>query len=563
MVHPSKSKDTPAELRNNDPPSLEGQAEILDLAHVLIRDTSDRIVYWNTGAERLYGWTTGEALGQVSHLLLQTQFPEPLAAITAQLWHDGQWKGELLHRTRDGDQIVVASYWVLHRTDQGLPRAILEVNNDISELKRSQQTIQQLNTAQANAMPGISRLDARGRYTEVNEHYAQMLGYASSELLGKDWRPTIYPDDQPTALQAYEGLRNEGKAEFEAQAIRKDGSVFLQHVLLVAINDPSGKFAGHYGFMRDITDREREEQLRASREYLRAFAIHLDSAIETERLRISREIHDELGQALTSLAIDLGWLNNRVQDIAQYRTRISVRKKIASMSELVNSMISEVRRIASDLRPPLLDEVGVSAAIETHARNFQDRTGIHCHTTLQDDIDIDQERAVSLFRIYQEAMTNVARHTGANRVAIRLSQRDDVLTLEVENDGRAISEAEASSLRSHGILGMQERARILGGSLSVRGIPGAGTLVRLEVPNKIHALRPQTLRQSELSGSIRILIVDDHPIVRQGVKQILMESSLKVVFEEAQDAASLHQHIYTNDFDLVLLDLSLPDKSGP
>ncbi|MGH8613434.1 MAG: PAS domain S-box protein, partial [Gammaproteobacteria bacterium] len=562
MADPAHLKDVPVEHRRvNDPPPLEGQAEILNLAHILIRDTSDRIVFWNTGAEKLYLWTRGEALGRVSHELLQTQFAEPLASIRAQLWRDGLWKGELLHRRRDGKQIVVASHWGLHRNDQGLPRAILEVNNDITELKHSPQTIQQLNTALANAMPGISRLDSRGRYTEVNEYYAQMLGYASSELLGKDWRATIYPEDQPTALQAYERLRNEGKAEFEAQAIRKDGSVFFQRVLLVAIADPSGKFAGHYGFMCDITDRKHEEQLRESRERLRAFAIQLDSAIETERVRISREIHDGLGQALTTLAIDLAWLNNRVRNADREGTASSVGKKIASMSELVDSVIGDIRRIASDLRPPLLDKVGLSAAIETHAWQFQERTGIRCHTTLQHQIDIAQERAVTVFRIYQEAMTNVARHAGANRVAIKVSQRNDVLTLEVQNDGRAISKAEASNPHSQGILGMQERARILGGSLSIIGIPGAGTVVRLETPKK-HVLRAETSGQDEISSNIRILIADDHPLIRQGVKQIFMEDGLEVAFHEAHDVASMQEHIYAKDFDLLLLDLSLPGKNG-
>jgi len=564
MADPAHSIDAPVERGCvNEPPPLEGQAEILNLAHLLIRDTSDHIVFWNTGAEELYGWTSGEALGQVSHDLFQTQFPEPLASIRAQLWRDSQWKGELLHRRRDGEQIAVASHWVLHRNEQGLPRAILEVNNDITELKHSEQTIQQLNTALANAMPGISRLDARGRYTEINEHYTQMLGYASSELLGKDWRATVYPEDQPTALQAYERLRAEGKAEFEAQAIRKDGSVFFQRVLLVAIADPSGKFAGHYGFMRDITDRKHEEQLRESRERLRAFAIHLDSAIETERVRISREIQDGLGQVLTTLAIDLAWLNNRVQNTDRDGTASSVGQKIASMSELVDSVIGDIRRIASDLRPPLLDKVGLSAAIEAHARQFQERTGIRCHTTLQDEIDIAQERAVTVFRIYQEAMTNVARHAGANCVTIRVSQRDDVLTLEVQNDGRAISTVEASNPRSQGMLGMQERARILGGSLDVIGIPGTGTVVRLEAPkNHVLTTQAQATGQREISNTIRILIVDDHPLIRQGVKQIFMEDGLAVAFDEAHDVASMHERIYTKDFDLVLLELSLPGTSG-
>lgn len=322
-------------------------AEILDEAHVMIRDTDDRIVFWNSGEERLYGWTKDEALRQVSHQLLQTKFPQPLTTIQAALERDGHWKGELSHRTRDGAQIIVASHWVLHRDDQGQPRAILEVNNDITELKRSEQTIQHRNLALANAMPGLFRVDAMGRFVEVNDHFAEMLGYNSSELLARDWRLTIHPEDQATALQAYEHLLDNGNAELEVRAIRKDSSVFDEHMLLVAVNDGRGMSAGHYGFTRDTTHRKREHRLRESRERLQTFAIHLDSAIESERIRISREIHDELGQALTSFAIDLAWLDDNLTETVQERTVTAIREKI-------RSMIADVRRIAGQLRPPLL-----------------------------------------------------------------------------------------------------------------------------------------------------------------------------------------------------------------
>ncbi|MGH8656989.1 MAG: PAS domain S-box protein [Gammaproteobacteria bacterium] len=530
------------------------QIEILDLAHVLVRNIKDQIILWNTGAEQLYGWNKEEALGQISHALLQTQFPEPLPSIRTQLWKGGQWKGELMHRTRDGHQIAVASHWVLHKDAEGVPTAILEVNNDITELKRSQRVVQQLNIALANAMPGIARCDARGRYVEVNDHYARMLGYAHSELLGADWRPIIHPEDQQLVQGTYERLRGKGQAEFEGRAVRKDGSAFHVQTLLVAITEPRGKFDGHYCFIRDISERKYEQELRESRERLRAFAIHLDSAIEAERVRISRDIRDELGQTLTSLAIDLGWMEAQMRQLPAQQEFNALRTKIKSMSETVESMITNIRQIATDLRPPLLDKVGLGAAIETHARQFQERTGIHCKVSLVGDSALEQDRALGVFRVYQEAMTNVARHARASQVEITLFREEGSLLLEVSDNGR-VAGVEAADSASMGIIGMQERARILGGSLDIHRDPGAGTTVRLDVP-MMRSVSAQGLK------STKILIVDDHPIVRHGVKQILMQAPLGATVDEAGDAASMREHVLTKDCDLVLLDLSLPQKSG-
>lgn len=530
------------------------QTEILDLAHVLVRDIKDQIIFWNTGAEQLYGWSKEEALGQISHALLQTQFPETLASIKTQLWKDSQWKGELMHRTRDGRQIAVASHWVLHKDAKGVPAAILEVNNDITELKRSQRVVQRLNIALANAMPGVARCDARGRYVEVNDHYARMLGYGHAELLGADWRPIIHPEDQQLVLAAYEQLRGQGQADFEGRVVRKDGSVFHAQALLVASTESRDKFVGNYWFIRDISERKREQELRESRERLRAFAVHLDSAIEAERVRISRDIHDELGQALTSLAIDLGWMDAHMRQLAAQPEFGALRAKIRSMSEMVESMITNMRQIATDLRPPLLDKVGLGAAIETHARQFEERTGIHCEVSLVGDSALEQDRALGVFRVYQEAMTNVARHAGASQVEIELFWEEGSLLLAVSDNGR-VATGETPNPVSMGIIGMQERARILGGSLDIHRNPGVGTTVRLDVP----ITRSVSARDTQ---GIKILIVDDHPIVRHGVRQILMEAPLEATIDEAGNHASMREHVCTKDFDLVLLDLSLPEKSG-
>ena len=231
--------------------------------------------------------------------------------------------------------------------------------------------------------------------------------------------------------------------------------------------------------MREIAERrEAERRVKQSRESLRALTARLQSVREEEQTRIAREIHDELGQALTGLKMDLAWLTQHLPPAAK-----SLAQKTAAMSGLIDNTIHSVRRIASGLRPEVLDEAGLGTAIEWQVREFQKRTGIRCRVMLPEQEPIlERDQATTVFRILQEVLTNVARHANATRVDAELALLPHALQLEVQDNGRGITEDQMRSGKSLGLLGMRERALLIGAELDIAGVRGAGTRVTLSVP---------------------------------------------------------------------------------
>jgi signal transduction histidine kinase len=195
---------------------------------------------------------------------------------------------------------------------------------------------------------------------------------------------------------------------------------------------------------------------------------------EEERSRISRDIHDDLGQNLTALKMDLAYL----------RGSDEVRgEAVDRMNQILDETIGRVREIASELRPPVLDDVGLPGAIEWAVAEFQKRSGIACFVGIEGDAErLDESCSTALFRILQEALANVARHAGASRVSVFLSKYPNEITLEVQDDGKGVPEGVLVGRRSLGILGMQERAKSCGGELDIESQPGQGTTVRVRLP---------------------------------------------------------------------------------
>lgn len=220
------------------------------------------------------------------------------------------------------------------------------------------------------------------------------------------------------------------------------------------------------------------EQLRLSHDQLRALSVYLQSVREEERIRISRAVHDELGQALTGLKLDLAWLDSRLTGQPK-----SAHAKISEMSSRIDETIGTVRRIATELRPGILDHLGLAAAIEWQAREFQNRTGIECQVTcaLLHPM-LDEELNTAFFRIFQETLTNIARHAEASRIDIFLTQKTGHLILEVCDNGRGITREQIADIRSLGLLGMKERASLLGGFVAISGHPRTGTVVTVNIP---------------------------------------------------------------------------------
>ena len=242
---------------------------------------------------------------------------------------------------------------------------------------------------------------------------------------------------------------------------------------------PDKKFAE--GILVDVTEgKNAEEKLLASHQQLRNLSAHLQSVREEERVKIAREIHDELGQVLTVAKIYLSVLLDGIMS-GQQTSMESVHKSLESITKIVDDSITLVKGIAYQLRPIILDELGLKEAIEWEASEFQKRTGITCIVNSEEP-QLGREESAAVFRILQEALTNVARHAKASSVDVRLNADEQKLTLRISDNGKGVLVTDTQKPKSLGIVGMKERAIFLGGRLEVKNVDGGGTAILLEVP---------------------------------------------------------------------------------
>ncbi|HXD00090.1 MAG TPA: ATP-binding protein [Verrucomicrobiae bacterium] len=242
---------------------------------------------------------------------------------------------------------------------------------------------------------------------------------------------------------------------------------------------------------------EAEQDLRTSREQLRALAAHLLSVREEERKLIAREIHDELGQSLTGFKMDLAWIRHRLQPGDGEIDRQPLLDKINEMGTLIDGSANLIRKLCTELRPGILDDLGLVPAVEWQAREFQKRTGIECALKLEvAELNLDPERSTALFRIFQEILTNVARHAAADRVTADLRRTGDELILEVRDNGKGIEPARLSGEKSLGLLGMRERALLFGGQVFIEGKKGRGTTVTVTIPMLPSPAAPKTTKSA-------------------------------------------------------------------
>jgi len=323
------------------------------------------------------------------------------------------------------------------------------------------------------------------RMTKVNNAIvAQFNATTPEELLGAT-PAQFFAHDLTMAKARWREFFDKGHLHRETDERRLDGTPMRIEGDYMVIYDDRGRIAGHFGIQRDVTDRYlATEQIAASRQQLRALASRLQKVREEERTEMAREIHDELGQALTGLKLDISWMKHRLPRDHEMMAQC------ASIIERIDQTANTVRRIATKLRPSVLDQLGLAAALEWQGQEFGVRTGIPVSMDVSaDGAAIPDDLGSSAFRILQESLTNVARHAKATRVTIRLSQTATLLTLQVSDDGVGCTPACFEGTRSLGLIGMRERALACGGELSISGAPGRGTTVLLRVPLNAGAAR--------------------------------------------------------------------------
>ena len=327
------------------------------------------------------------------------------------------------------------------------------------------------------APQAVALMNGDSRVVRVNREFTRIFGYTPQEALGRHLSDLIVPTDLQDEFERHASIAQGQRVEAEGVRQRKDGSRLYVSLVGVPVSMPGGQIAV-YAIYLDISGSKRaEEELQKSFDELRALTAQLQSVREEERTRVAREIHDELGQALTAIKLDVTAL---VRELPAEQGPAVQRGQ--SILKLLDETIQSVQRISTDLRPGILDDLGLAAALEWAAEEFEARTGTKCRISVsEEDITVDADRATALFRIFQETLTNVARHAKATQVNIRLAKENGNLALEVHDNGLGISEEQLSAGKSLGILGMRERAR-LGGEFIIRSVPGGGTTVRARIP---------------------------------------------------------------------------------
>jgi two-component system sensor histidine kinase UhpB len=330
----------------------------------------------------------------------------------------------------------------------------------------------------------------------MNPEAERLLGWTARELRGKDMHRLIHshePDGSPFpdfCCGVLGVLRNGGVCRTEDDAfLCKGGSLMPVSFVASAIME-NGKAVASVVAFQDISRRKQAERdLLESREQLRELLSYSQTVREEERTRIARELHDELGQMLTGVKLDATWLATRLSG-----ERPDVTKKVASMSRLIDETLDAMRRVAADLRPMMLDDLGLTAALEWLVEDFGERTGINIRLEMdmeetpyrpQDEEGLDARVSTAAFRIVQECLTNVARHAQTEQAAVSLECRDSKLLIMVSDNGKGMDLANGKGCKSLGIIGMRERAHSLRGDFHLFSTPGGGTTVLAIIPVKL------------------------------------------------------------------------------
>ena len=316
----------------------------------------------------------------------------------------------------------------------------------------------------------------------ANRAFLAFHGLGAGAAGGGAWRRLIHPEDAPAFLAAFaDALERRAPFEAEARVRRHDGAWRWVAAQARPHHDAEGRFLGHVGLCPDVTEHRRTEAaLRASRAELSALANRLDAALEEERSRIAADLHDELGQLLTALKMDLRSMERRLEALPG-QEGVDLLERAMDASELASRAITTVQEIAAELRPGVLERLGLEAALDQEVRQFGRRSGVACHVETTGLLPpLSAELALALYRIAAEALTNVARHAAATRAVVRLEVVGEAVVLRITDDGRGVDPAGAGP--ALGLASMRQRAERLGGAVQVERGAAGGTVVTARLP---------------------------------------------------------------------------------
>ncbi len=459
-------------------------------AIVTIND-EQRIVQFNAAAERVFGWPRGAVLGQRLDILIPERFRSAHGGHIGRFGRTattsrGMGAQTILYGLRaDGSEFPIEASISQH-SESGT-KLFTVILRDVTERVRAEHLLgrseARLRGILDSAMDAIITVDERQHIVLFNKAAEEVFGCGREEAIGAplNWLiPERFRQAHGEHVRRFATTGTTSRrmgAQRIVMGLRRNGEEFPIDASISQVSED-----GHQLFtviLRDMTERARSEKaLRESREEIRAIGLAAQNLREQEKSRVARELHDELGQALTALKIDVSWLKEHAgaKDPA-------CQAKLASMQFLLDGTVAATRRISADLRPLVLDDLGLAAAADWLAQNFTNRTGVACELVVERDFDdIPDPHATTLFRALQESLTNIAKHAQASRVEIALSREGGQLLLTVHDDGAGFRPDDPRKPASYGLLGLHERAYLLGGDVTIDSAPGRGTMIEMRLP---------------------------------------------------------------------------------
>ena len=448
---------------------------------IWVIDANLGMAYASSSVTRLLGFLPDELIGRPSALVIH---PDDMGIIDDAMRYVIEHPGEpktIQYRVKhkDGRWIPVESTGI-NLLDNPAINGVLIVMRDITERKRAQSILMESESRFRQIFNAVSDAifihDAEtGRIIDVNDRMCEMYGFTREEALAcgvSDLSAGTPPYSVTDAAEKIRLAHTVGQQTFDWLARARDGHLFWVEVSLrLALIDNQQRILA---LVRDITERKAVEQR------LHELSTHILDVREEEKARIAREIHDELGGTLTALKIDVHWLSRRLP--ARDETMALI-ERIKSISRRIDDAVSATRQIIDNMRPTILDDLGLLAAIEWQTAEFCKNTGVECRVScIEDEANLDKQRSIALFRILQEALTNVSRHSGASRVEITFLHNESEVVLTVCDNGRGMRENHTSASKSYGMLGMTERIEQLGGKITFGNPPDGGFCVEAFLP---------------------------------------------------------------------------------
>ena len=458
---------------------------------IMITDAHANIIRVNQAFQDVTGYSSEEVLGKNPRILSSNRQDKPFyEAMWKQLLDTGSWTGEIWDRRKNGQIYPKLLTITAVKNDHREITQYVGIFRDITERKKIEEEMllksgtvqrhadeltQELGYLLKNSFNEIYIFDADSlRLLLTSEGAEKNLGYSPDEL--KQFTPLdLCPSITAESFNQMLALLSSGQQAslfFETVHHRKNQTTYPVEGRLQFINLDNPVFMA---IVQDITEH------RAAESRLRNLSTHLLTVREEEKASIAREIHDDLGGTLTALKMDINWL---MDEMVMNKEASALLNHVESMSKLLDDAAVVTRRVITDLRPTILDDLGLCAALEWQAREFHKRSGIQCLVTCRSEgcKRLDKMQTIHLFRIFQESLTNVARHSGASRVEAKLHYEDEKVILTISDNGYGLPEGGPIAQTSYGILGMRERVEQMEGTIDFYNLPGGGFSVTVILP---------------------------------------------------------------------------------